>query len=102
MRIEKGKIELGDDVYATLTVAGETVVELKDAEATGVDDVMRKLRRLARHCSGVAKVYIRNRTRGWAMQIPMLICKSLLSVCSREELVADGYCESNGQLIIRF
>ena len=48
MNIEKGKIERGDEVYATLSLAGKTIVELKQVnDVSGIEDVMRKLRLLA-------------------------------------------------------
>lgn len=103
MNIEKGKIERGDEVYATLSLAGKTIVELKQVDdVTGVDDVMRKLRLLAGLYTGMARVYIRNRSKGWAMQLSMLMCKSVRSLRTRSQLVAEGVCDATGQYVIPF
>lgn len=103
MNIEKGKIERGDEVYATLSLAGKTIVELKQVDdVAGVDDVMRKLRLLAGLYTGMARVYIRNRSKGWAMQLSMLMCKSVRSLRTRSQLVAEGVCDATGQYVIPF
>ena len=101
--IEKGKIERGDEVYATLSLAGKTIVELKQVnDVSGIEDVMRKLRLLAGLYTGMARVYIRNRSKGWAMQLSMLMCKSVRSLRTRSQLVAEGVCDASGQYLIPF
>lgn len=103
MNIEKGKIERGDEVYATLSLAGKTIVELKQVnDVSGIEDVMRKLRLLAGLYTGMARVYIRNRSKGWAMQLSMLMCKSVRSLRTRSQLVAEGVCDATGQYLIPF
>lgn len=94
MRIENGKIEKGDELYATLTVAGNTMVELRKVEASSIEEIMAKLRKLASHYTGLAKVQIRNRTRGWAMQ------KSMFASTSLREL--PPACDSTGQYALQF
>ncbi len=77
MIIENGKIEKGDELYAALSVAGNKLAELNTKEMTSIEEIMRKLRKLASRYTGIAKVYIRNRTRGWAIQKPMFASSSL-------------------------
>lgn len=103
MKIEKGKIEQGDSVYAALSMAGKTVVEMPHiTEAAGVDDVVQALRKAANPHLGMANVCIRNRTRGWMLQMPVLLCKSIFSTRTKEAMAADGWCDGAGQLRLRF
>lgn len=102
MRIEKGRIEQGDDVYAALSVSGMTVAELRNVQAVGIDDILVALRRMAARYSGMARVCIRNKTRGWMVQLPVLLCKSVFSLRTRESMVAEGLCDPDGQMRLQF
>lgn len=93
MRIENGKIEKGDEVYATLSVAGNTMVELQKVEAASIDEIMQKLRKTASLYTGLAKVYIRNRTRGWSVQKAMF---------ASTQLPPRYSCDSTGQYSLQF
>lgn len=93
MRIENGRIEKGDELYATLTVAGSTMVELKKVEASSIEEIMRKLRKTASRYTGLAKVHIRNRTRGWAIQKAMF---------ASNPLQPQYTCDNTGQYALQF
>lgn len=102
MKIEKGKIEQGDEVYASLSIAGKVIAELKETDAEKMDDILHKLRTLALRYSGMTRVYIRNHTKGWSLQLPLMLCKSLFALRTRDSLVAEGICDRDGQLLIPF
>lgn len=102
MEIERGRIERGDLVFASVCVAGETVAELSDCHSSSFDDLMGRLSRLAARFTGMARIYIRNRTRGWAMQLPLLLCRPSLSLCGHRQSQEGGLCDKYGQLSIQF
>ena len=102
MNVLNKSINYGDTVYARLTVYGETIAEIRKNDASTVEEVIARLRAAATQYTGLTKIYIRNMTQGWAVQFPLLLVKSILQFKSREQLVAEGYCEPNGQLIIQF
>lgn len=102
MKIEKGKLEKNDDVCAMLSVEGKPVVELNSVSAEKVDDILQALCRRASHCSGMASVSIRNRTRGWMMRLPLLLCRSVFSLRTKDALEAEGLCDKYGQLCLSF
>ena len=87
------RIEKGDELYATLTVAGSTMVELKKVEASSIEEIMRKLRKTASRYTGLAKVHIRNRTRGWAIQKAMF---------ASNPLPPQYTCDNTGQYALQF
>ena len=99
---KKNTFAQGDRIYATLTLQGNKIAEIQNNNITGIDDVIRRLKKLANQYSGISKIYIRNMTQGWATQVPLMLCTSLLQIKSREQLVREGYCESNGQLLLQF
>ena len=102
MKIEQGKIERGDRVFATMTLKDRTTVELKCEDANGVEEVIEKLRKLVRKYRGIASVCIRNVTQGWSLRKNIMLCSSLLHMKSIDELIAEGVCERSGQLLIQF
>ena len=77
MEIEKGRIEKGDEVFAALTMPGQTVVELHSVTFGGIDDVLLELRKKAVRYTGISKVSIRNRTRGWMLHLPLMLCRQI-------------------------
>lgn len=102
MKIEQGKIERGDRVFATMTLKDRTTVELRCEDANGIEEVMDKLRQLVCKYRGIASVVIRNVTQGWSLRKNIMLCNSLLHLKSIDEMIADGTCERSGQLLIQF
>lgn len=74
MTIEKGRVEMGDEIFAAISVWGKPVAELKSVSFGCLDDVFFELRRRASRHVGLTKVSVRNRTRGWMIQVPLLLC----------------------------
>lgn len=99
---EAKRLQKGDQIYASITMQGVTVAEIREDNANSIDEVVKKLRKIAKDITGMSKVYIRNMTQGWVVNLSLMLCKSLVKFKSRAELVAEGYCEPNGQLIIQF
>ena len=93
MIIENGKIEKGDELYAALSVAGNKLAELNTKEMTSIEEIMRKLRKTASRYTGLAKVHIRNRTRGWSVQKAMF---------ASTQLPPRYSCDSTGQYALQF
>ncbi len=96
------QLEYGDEVFATISIGTKTIVTLKEENARGLDEIINKLRCAASHYRGLAHISIRNATRGWSIKRTLLLCKSIMQLHTFDQLVADGYCDRSGQMIIRF
>lgn len=62
-----------DRIYATLTIAGRIVVRLDEAGYASLAYLYNRLRDLAGEVAGLARLSVRNMSRGWTMQRPMLL-----------------------------
>ena len=84
---KKNTFAQGDRIYAILTLQGNKIAEIQNNNIAGIDDVIRRLKKLANQYSGISKIYICNMTQGWATQVPLMLCKSLLQIKSISQSV---------------
>ncbi len=65
------KIELHDRIYVRITQDGITRIELSINNAASMTDLIGEIRYAARHIDGLAKMFVRNHTRGWSLEQPI-------------------------------
>ena len=63
----------GDRLFARLVMHGRTVVELTVNSVNDLSELWGELRRHCRGIRGLAKLYLRNASRGWSMERPMML-----------------------------
>ena len=99
---EKEILEYGDKVFASLSVGTSTIASISNDKNHNIDDIISQLRSIAKHYTGLAHLSIRNATRGWSLQRTLVLCKSLMQLRTKEEMISNGYCDRCGQLLIQF
>jgi len=67
------KIEFGDRIFARLMMNGRTVVEFMISSVSDMTELIGELRHLTRGARGLAKLYIRNQTKGWSHERPLML-----------------------------
>ncbi|MBD5355626.1 MAG: hypothetical protein HDR88_01270 [Bacteroides sp.] len=73
MKIQRNKIEFGDTIFARLTMGGRTVVEFMINRVADMTELLGELRDVTRGLRGLATLYIRNKSRGWSQQRPLML-----------------------------
>ena len=67
----RNKVNIGDKIYAVLTIDGETVVKFSDNCFGSLRDVISAVFRAAGRFVGVARLLIRNQSEGWNVSMPL-------------------------------
>lgn len=67
------KIEYGDRIFARLTMKGRTVVEFMINQVADMTQLIGELRHLTYGVYGLASLYIRNQTKGWSEERPLML-----------------------------
>ncbi|MDE7436988.1 MAG: hypothetical protein K2M93_00740 [Muribaculaceae bacterium] len=67
------EISYGDRLFARLVMHGKTVVEFMVNSINDLSELWGELRRKCRGVSGLARLYLRNASRGWSMVRPLMI-----------------------------
>ncbi|MDE6339200.1 MAG: hypothetical protein K2K97_05365 [Muribaculaceae bacterium] len=67
------QISYGDRLFARLVMHGRTVLEFMMNSINDLTELWGELRRKCRGISGLAKLYLRNASRGWSMERPLMI-----------------------------
>lgn len=67
------KIEYTDRIYACLTLAGQIVAELTRDRVTDFSALLCMLRAATPSLRGLARLRVRNMTRGWTMERPLML-----------------------------
>lgn len=63
----------GDHVYARLTMGGKTIVEFMMNTVSSMTDLIAELRRKVAGLKGLGMLTIRNQSRGWGEQRPLML-----------------------------
>lgn len=71
--MDRYKIEKGDRIFARLTMGGRTLVEIMLNGIGSVSEVISELRRMCGEVRGLAKLYIRNHSRGWSFDKGLMV-----------------------------
>lgn len=75
----KKMIQMGDRIYTRLTLKGEQIAEFMTDSVGGMTELLSELRYYARRHRGLGQLYVRNMTRGWSDQRPLMLYASRLS-----------------------
>lgn len=67
------KIEFGDKIFARLMMNGRTVVEFMINRVSDMTELIGELRHLTYGMRGLARLYIRNQTKGWSQERPLML-----------------------------
>ena len=73
MDIQRNKIEFGDRIFARLTMGGKTVFEFMINRVADMTELLGELRHMTAGLRGLAKLYIRNQSRGWSQERPLML-----------------------------
>lgn len=68
-----GRIEYGDRIFARLTMAGRTVVEIMLDRVSDMTELIGEMRHASFGLKGLAKLYIRNHSKGWSNERPLML-----------------------------
>lgn len=66
-------IAYGDRIYARISYQGQACADFFTETATTVSEVKRQLAAKVAPLRGLCKIYIRNHSRGWAIESPCLL-----------------------------
>lgn len=66
-------IKYGDRMFARIVLHGKTVAEFVNSQVNDLTEIFSELRRLTRGLRGLAQLYIRNFSRGWSFERPMML-----------------------------
>jgi hypothetical protein len=70
---EPQRIHYSDRIYACLVLSGKVVAEITRDRIDGYTALLTTLRSLAPGCRGLARLRIRNITRGWSLERPLML-----------------------------
>lgn len=63
----------GDRIYARLSVRGNKILEFMAESVGSMTELLGELRAQARKLRGLCKLYVRNMTRGWSFERPLML-----------------------------
>ncbi len=69
----KHPICYGDRLFARLVMHGRTIVEFMVNSVNDLSELWGELRRQCRGIRGLARLYLRNASRGWSMEKPLML-----------------------------
>lgn len=92
------KISSNDLIMANLSWNGRIMASIAKSNFTSIDDVVRLITTMAGKCVGLAKLTIRNKTQGWAINMGI----STVSSMSIKNLMKPMLPQKGTQLSIPF
>lgn len=63
----------GDKLFARLMMGGKTILEFMVNKVNDLSELIGELRRYCRGTRGLAKLYLRNMSRGWSLERPLML-----------------------------
>ncbi len=63
----------GDKLFARLIMGGKTILEFMVNKVNDLSELLGELRRHCRGKRGLAKLYLRNMSRGWSLERPLML-----------------------------
>lgn len=73
LRATGRRMVYGDRVFARLTVDGMHVAEYVFDRVSDMTELIGELRSVASHLRGLVKLYVRNISRGWSVERPLML-----------------------------
>lgn len=71
--MNKREITAGDRIFARVLLNGKGILEIATVSAGDMSQLLGTLRHKMRRYQGLAKIYIRNITRGWSLERPLML-----------------------------
>lgn len=72
----RNPIKYGDRLFARIVMRGRTVVEFVLNQVSDMTELLGELRKKVKGLRGLAQVYVRNYSRGWSMEQPLMLYAS--------------------------
>ncbi|MDE6409941.1 MAG: hypothetical protein K2K81_06825 [Muribaculaceae bacterium] len=69
-------IRYGDRLFARIVMRGRTVLEFVLNQVSDMTELLGELRKKVKGLRGLAQVYVRNYSRGWSMEQPLMLYAS--------------------------
>lgn len=69
----RNRIDYGDKIFARLTMAGRTIVEIMLDRVADMTELIGEMRHATYGLKGLAKLYIRNQSKGWSNERPLML-----------------------------
>lgn len=63
----------GDRIYARLSRNGEKLTEFMIECVSDMTELLGEVRAAVRKCRGLCRLYVRNMTRGWCLERPLML-----------------------------
>lgn len=76
MDTRKFTMAYGDRIYARLSLNGEKVAEFMTDRVAGMAELLGELRTRTRSLRGLCRLYVRNYSRGWSSERPLMLYAS--------------------------
>lgn len=73
MNKRKHTFAYGDKIYAILCINGQKIVEFTMDTISDITQLIGQIRQTAYKYGGLAQLYVRNITRGWSMNRPLML-----------------------------
>lgn len=73
MDTRKFTMAYGDRIYARLCLNGEKTVEFMTDHVSGMAELLGELRSRTRSLKGLCRLYVRNYSRGWSSERPLML-----------------------------
>lgn len=73
MKKKEYRLAMGDRIYAMLSVNGRKIAEFTLDRVADMTQLIGEMRNYARRYSGLVQVYVRNMTRGWSFNRPLML-----------------------------
>lgn len=70
---KRRQIKYGDRLFARIVMHGRTILEFMIAQVNDFSELIGELRRQCRGKRGLARLYVRNMSRGWSVERPMML-----------------------------
>lgn len=71
--IRNRMIRKGDRIFARLTMGARTVIEFMVDKVESMTDLLLEVHKAAAGIRGLCKLYVRNQSRGWAQERPLML-----------------------------
>ncbi|MDE6027889.1 MAG: hypothetical protein K2G23_07450 [Muribaculaceae bacterium] len=66
-------IRYGDKIFARIVMRGRTIVEFVLNQVSDMTELLGELRKKVKGVQGLAKIYLRNYSRGWSLEKPLML-----------------------------
>lgn len=87
----------GDRIFVRLTSGMRTLLELTVTDVSGLTDLLAELRRHTRGQRGLVKMFVRNLSRGWSMERPLMLYAPANSTSSSSASPARSFSRKQSE-----